>query len=323
MKNVGAKNFSPLHFFYLCIMENFELQILGCGSASPSKINNQSSQILTLRGKQFMIDCGEGTQNQLRKFNVKTNRLNHIFISHLHGDHTFGLIGLISTFGMHGRTAELCIHSPAGLENLLKPQIDFYCKDLTYKVSFISTEPRKHQLIYSDRTVDIYSIPLKHRVPCCGFLFSEKPKQRHIIKEMIDFYNIPVKNIAAIKEGNDFVTSDGEIIPNDRLTREPAPPKKYAYCSDTAYYEKIIPIIEGVDCLFHEATFLQSDIVRAAETGHSSALQAAQIAAKANVKKLIIGHFSARYTDQNLLLQEAKSIFQNTSLGFDGMKTDI
>jgi len=304
-------------------MENFELRILGCGSALPSKKNNQTSQILTVRDKQYMIDCGEGTQNQLRRFGIKTNRLNHIFISHLHGDHIFGLIGLISSFGMLGRTAELCIHAPIGLENLLKPQLDFFCQENSFKVTFYPVETRKHQLVFEDRTIEVYSIPLKHRVPCCGYLFKEKPKQRHLIREMIDFYQIPIKDLANIKNGADFVTSDGKIISNERLTRAPIPPKSYAYCSDTAYSQKIIPIIENIDCLFHEATFMQSEIVRAKETGHSSALQAAQIAKAANVKKLIIGHFSARYIDQQPLLEEALTEFSNTALGEDGLKVVI
>ena len=304
-------------------MENFELRILGCGSALPSKNNNQSSQILTIRDKQFMIDCGEGAQIQLRKLNVKTARMNHIFISHLHGDHSFGLIGLISTFGLMGRTAELCIHAPGELENLMKAQLDFFCKEIPFKVTFYPIDTRKHALIFEDRTVEVFSIPLKHRVPCCGFLFKEKPKQRHLIKDMIDFYQIPIKELAKIKDGADFTTIDGETISNERLTKAPIPPKSYAYCTDTVYYEKIIPIIEGVDCLFHEATFLHQDVIRAKETGHSSALQAGQMAQKANVKKLIIGHFSARYPDQNLLLKEAQETFSNVVLGMDGLKVVI
>jgi ribonuclease Z len=304
-------------------MENFELRILGCGSALPSKKNNQTSQILTIRDKQYMIDCGEGTQNQLRRFGIKTTRLNHIFISHLHGDHIFGLIGLISSFGMINRTAELCIHAPTELENILKPQLHFFCRDISYKVTFYAVDTRKHQLVFEDRTVEVYSIPLKHRVPCCGYLFKEKPKQRHLIKEMIDFYQISIKELTNIKKGEDYVTSNGEIIPNNILTKAPTTPKSYAYCSDTVYLPKIIPIIEGVDCLFHEATFMQSEIIRAKETCHSSALQAAQIARDANVKKLVIGHFSARYTDQQPLLEEAQEAFPNTILGTDGLKVVI
>jgi ribonuclease Z len=248
---------------------------------------------------------------------VKTNRQGHIFISHLHGDHCFGLIGLISTFGMLNRTADLHIHSQPDLEKILKPQLQYFCEDLSFTVIFHAINTRKHDLIYEDRSVKVFSIPLKHRVPCCGFLFEEKPRDRHIIREMIDFYNIPTWRIPKIKQGEDFVTEEGEIIPNERLTSASEPPKRYAYCSDTAYSEKIIPIIEGVDCLYHEATFLNEESIRSKQTEHSTAHQAAKIAKKANVKKLIIGHFSARYINQNALLNEAKAEFENTILGED------
>jgi ribonuclease Z len=276
-----------------------------------------------MRNKSFMIDCGEGAQVQIRRLNISTARLNHIFVSHLHGDHIFGIIGLISTFGMQARTAELCIHAPAELESLLRPMLDFCCKDLTFKVTFVSHNTRKHALIYEDRTVEVFSIPLNHRVPCCGFLFREKPAQRHLRKDMIDFYQIPIKDLARIKNGEDFTTAEGETIANARLTTDPTPPKSYAYCSDTAYSEKIIPIIEGVDCLFHEATYLNTHRARAKETKHSTAAQAAEIARKAKVGKLVIGHFSARYDDQKTLLEEASSIFPNTVLGEDGLKVLI
>ena len=301
-------------------MQKAILSILGCGSALPTHKNFPTSQVLEIRDKQYMIDCGEGTQIRIRQMGLKTNRLGHIFISHLHGDHCFGLIGLISTFGMLKRTAELHIHAQPDLERILQPQLDYFCSDLTFKVIFHTINPRKHELIYEDRSVSVFSIPLKHRVPCCGFLFEEKPRDRHIIREMIDFYQIPTWRIPKIKQGEDFVTEDSEIIPNTQLTKAGDIPKRYAYCSDTAYSEKIIPIIEGVDCLYHEATFMDDELVRSKQTEHSTARQAATIALKANVKKLIIGHYSARYINQNELLNEAKSIFKNTALGED-MKT--
>jgi ribonuclease Z len=298
-------------------MQKAILSILGCGSALPTHKNFPSAQLLEIRDKQFLIDCGEGTQIRMRQINMRTNRLGHIFISHLHGDHCFGLIGLISSLGMLNRTAELHIHAQVDLEKILQPQLDYFCSDLSFKVFFHTINPRKHQLIYEDRSVSVLSIPLKHRVPCCGFLFEEKPRDRHIIREMIDFYHIPTWRINKIKQGEDFVTEEGEIIPNDRLTRPSDTPKRFAYCSDTAYTEKIIPIIEGVDCLYHEATFMENESIRSKQTEHSTARQAAEIARKANVKKLIIGHYSARYTNQNELLEEAKAIFENTILGED------
>lgn len=293
------------------------LTILGCGSALPTKSNFPTSQILEMRDKQFMIDCGEGTQIRMRQMNVKTNRLGHIFISHLHGDHVFGLIGLISSFGMLNRTADLHIHAAAGLEKIMEPQLQFFCEELPFKVIFHTINPKLKELIYEDRSVQVFSIPLKHRVPTCGFLFEEKPRDRHIIREMIDFYNIPTWRIPKIKQGEDFETSEGEIIPNNQLTTLPEKPKRYAYCSDTAYYEKIIPIIQGVDCLYHETTFMNDERVRAKTTQHSTAEQAATIALKAGVKQLIIGHYSARYSNKNGMLNEAKSVFDNTLMGED------
>ena len=298
-------------------MQKATLTILGCGSAMPTRKNFPSSQLLEIRDKQFLIDCGEGAQIRMSQMGVKLNRLGHIFISHLHGDHCFGLIGLISTFGMLNRTAELHIHAQPDLEKILQPQLQYFCSDLSFSVIFHSVNPRKHELIYEDRSVSVYSIPLKHRVPCCGFLFEEKPRDRHIIREMIDFYNIPTWRIPKIKQGEDFVTEEGEVIPNTRLTKANDTPKRFAYCSDTAYSEKIIPIIQGVDCLYHEATFMDDEQVRAKQTEHSTAHQAATIALKANVKKLIIGHYSARYIDQSALLNEAQSIFKDTVLGED------
>jgi len=298
-------------------MQKATLTILGCGSALPTKKNFPSAQILEIRDKQYLIDCGEGTQIRMRQMGVKTARLGHIFVSHLHGDHCFGLIGLISSFGMLNRTADLHIHAQPDLEKILKSQLMYFCQDLPFDVIFHNINPRKNELIYEDRSIQVFTIPLKHRVPCCGFLFEEKSRDRHIIREMIDFYHIPTWRIPKIKQGEDFITEDGEIIPNNQLTTSPESPKRFAYCSDTAYSEKIIPIIEGVDCLYHEATFMEDEAVRSNQTEHSTARQAGEIARKANVKKLIIGHYSARYVNQYELLEEAKAVFENTVLGED------
>lgn len=298
-------------------MQKMLLKILGCGSALPTRDNFPTSQIVELREKQYMIDCGEGTQIRMRQMGIKTNRLGHIFISHLHGDHCFGLIGLISSLGMLNRTADLHIHAQPELEKILQPQLDFFCEGLSFKVIFHPLQPRKHELIFEDRSIRVFSIPLKHRVPTCGFLFEEKPKDRHIRREMIDFYEIPLSKIPGIKKGDDFITSEGEFIENSILTLAAETPRRYAYCSDTAYSEKIIPIIEGVDCLYHEATFMESEKNRSKETFHSTARQAATIALKARVKKLIIGHYSARYNRQDQLLAEACEVFENTVAGND------
>jgi ribonuclease Z len=304
-------------------MERFELNILGCGSALPTTKHFLSSQVINLRDKLFMIDCGEGTQLQFRALKLKFQRLNHIFISHLHGDHCFGLPGLISTLGMLGRTADLHIYAHADAVKIFRPILDYFCKELPYQVLFHHFNPSANELIFEDRTVKVFSIPLKHRVPTAGFLFEEKPKAPHIIREMIDFYRVPLCRIGAIKAGENFITADGEQISNSVFTRPADLPQRYAYCSDTAYYEKIIPIIKEVDTLYHEATFCNEDLARAKETFHSSARQAALIAKASGAKKLIIGHFSARYLNEDILLNEAREIFSNTILAKEGMTVEI
>lgn len=300
-----------------------QLHIIGSGSALPTKDNFPSSQILEIREKQYMIDCGEGTQIRIKQMKLKMGRLGHIFISHLHGDHCFGLIGLISTFGMMNRTADLHIHAHPDLERILEPQLQYFCAESPFKVIFHPINPAVNELIYQDRSVEVYTIPLKHRVPCCGFLFQEKQGFRHIKRDMIDFYKVPTSQINKIKIGEDFVTDEGETIPNNVLTNPPTPVFRYAYCSDTAYYEKVIPIIKNVDLLYHEATFADDEKLRARQTMHSTAHQAAEIAKKAEVKKLIIGHYSARYANKNILLKEAKEVFENTELSEDMMTIDV
>lgn len=304
-------------------MERFELHILGCGSALPTMRHFATSQVINVREKLFMIDCGEGTQVQLRRSRLKFSRLNHIFISHLHGDHCFGLIGLISTFGMTERTADLHIYSHPDLVNLLQAQIDCFCKGMSYQVVFHPFDPKAQAVIYDDRSVSVETIPLRHRIPTCGFLFREKPTLNHIRRDMIDFYHIPTWMINRIKEGEDFTTEEGETIPNNRLTIPSDPPRAYAYCSDTAYCPRIIEQIRGVDMLYHEATFADSDKARAKQTQHSTARQAAQIAHDAEVKRLVIGHFSARYDDENLLLQEAQEVFPQTVLAQENLQLSL
>ena len=297
-------------------MEKFELHILGCGSALPTTRHFATSQVVNLRDKLFMIDCGEGAQMQLRKSRLKFSRLNHIFISHLHGDHCFGLMGLISTFGLLGRTAELHIHSPKGLEELLTPMLNFFCHTLAYKVIFHEFDTRQTSVVYEDRSMTVTTIPLQHR---CGFLFAEKARPNHIIRDMVDFYKVPVYELNRIKNGSDYVTPEGEVIANTRLTRPSDPPRKYAYCSDTIFRPEIVEQLSGVDLLFHEATFAESELARAKETYHTTAAQAARIALEAGVRQLVIGHFSARYEDESILLKEASAVFPNTILAKENL----
>ena len=300
-------------------MEKFELHILGCGSALPTTRHFATSQVVNLRDKLFMIDCGEGAQMQLRKSRLKFSRLNHIFISHLHGDHCFGLMGLISTFGLLGRTAELHIHSPKGLEELLTPMLNFFCHTLAYKVIFHEFDTRQTSVVYEDRSMTVTTIPLQHRIPCCGFLFAEKARPNHIIRDMVDFYKVPVYELNRIKNGSDYVTPEGEVIANTRLTRPSDPPRKYAYGSDTVFSPEIVEQLSGVDLLFHEATFAESELARAKETYHTTAAQAARIALEAGVRQLVIGHFSARYEDESILLKEASAVFPNTILAKENL----
>lgn len=304
-------------------MEKFELHILGCGSALPTTRHFPTSQVLNVRDKLFMIDCGEGTQLQFRKSYLKFSRLNHIFISHLHGDHCFGLLGLISTLNLLGRTADLHIYSPVGLEELLKPMLSFFNREMTYQVYFHEFDTKVSALIYEDRSLTVTTLPLRHRMPCCGFLFAEKPTPNHIIREMIDFYQVPLYELNRIKNGADFVTSEGEVVPNARLTTPSAPPRRYAYCSDTIYQPSLVDYVREVNLLFHEATFADSEMQRAKETFHTTARQAAQLAREAAVKSLLIGHYSARYEDENLLLQEAASVFPQTQLARENICISI
>ncbi len=300
-------------------MTPFKVQILGCGSALPTTMHNPSSQLVDVNGKLFMIDCGEGTQLQMRKLGARMGKLHSIFISHLHGDHVFGLPGLISSLGLLGRTAELTIYAHQEIEQFLNPILNFFCKNLSYKVNLILLRRKGFNLIYENKSICIYSFPLKHRIATSGFLFKEKEKQKHIKREMIDFYNIPIREINDIKSGADFTTQEGEIIPNERLTTPADPQRTYAYCSDTVYDESVVSYIKGVDVLYHEATFAESELARATKTGHSTARQAAEIAKLAEVKKLVIGHFSSRYTNLNPLLEQAQAVNNNSIVDFNKM----
>lgn len=304
-------------------MSDFKVHILGCGSALPTTRHLPSSQIVELRNKLYMIDCGEGTQLQMRRMSIRFNRLNHLFISHLHGDHCFGLPGLISTLGMLGRTGSLTIHAPKEIKNYLQPILNRFAANLSYEVCFHEIDPDKHALVMEDKSVQVYSIPLKHRIPCCGYLFAERQKEAHIIREMTDFYRVPVNQMKNIKGGADYVTPEGTVVPNNRLTRPSEPSKKYAYCSDTSFSPEIVPIIKGIDLLYHEATFCEEDSARSTETNHSTARQAAEIARMAEVKRFMIGHFSARYNSLSPLLNEAKAIYPSTFLAGEGMVIDL
>lgn len=304
----------PLLFYKVWLMEKFEVTVLGCGSALPTLRHYPSSQVVNVREKLFMIDCGEGTQLQLRRSKLRFNKLQAVFISHLHGDHCFGLIGMLSTFALLGRTADLHIYAHRDLEPILNSLMDYFCKGCSYKVVFHAIDTTCFQPIYDDRSVIIYSVPLRHRVPCCGFLFAEKPTLPHIKRDMIDFYQIPTFAINNIKAGQDWTTKEGEVIPNNQLTFPADKPRKYAYCSDTMYFPRLTEYVEDVDLLYHEATYSSEYEEQAKQRFHSTARQAAMIARDAHAGHLMIGHYSARYEDETPLLKEAQAVFPNTIL---------
>lgn len=304
-------------------MEPFKIHILGCGSALPTLRHSASSQVVEMRGKYFMIDCGEGTQVQLRRSRISFTKINSVFISHLHGDHCLGLIGMISTFGMLGRTSPFHVYAPIEFESLFYRQLELFCHGLDFDVTFHGVDTTENKVVFEDRSLTVETIPLDHRIACCGYLFREKPTRRHILRDMIDCYEIPVSQINNIKNGADWVTPNGDIVPNSRLTSEADPPRSYAYCSDTRYISTLHRLVKGVDLLYHESTYGNDSIERAKLYYHSTAAQAAAVARDAGVGKLLLGHYSARYEDENVLLDEAKAIFPQSYLSEEGMIFDV
>ncbi len=304
-------------------MQPFKIRILGCGSALPTLKHFASSQIIEVRDKTFMVDCGEGTQIQVRRARIHFNKIFAIFITHLHGDHCFGLIGLISTLGMLGRTAPLHIYAPKELGPILKLQMDFFCNGLEYEVTFHEVDTSVAGIVYEDKSVIVKSIPLNHRIACCGYMFSEKPTLPHIRRDMIDFYRIPECYRNNIKNGADWITPEGEVIPNNRLTEPAAAPRSYAYCSDTKYLPELYKLVYGVNLLYHEATYCSENENRASLYYHSTAKQAATVALNAKAKSLLLGHFSARYDNENAILNEARNIFPNTYLANEMSVFDV
>lgn len=296
----------------------FNVTILGSSSATPIYQRHPTAQVLNIHERFFLVDCGEGTLIQMNRYKIKFHRINHIFISHLHGDHYLGLLGLLSTMHLQGRTTDLHLYGQEPLKEIIEIQLKYSETTLRFKIHYHVVDHKVPSVIFSDDELEVESIILHHRIPCTGFLFREKPKPRKLVKELIHKYDIPVHAYNDLKNGKDYITENGNAIPNHLLTTEPSPPRSYAFCSDTAYSEHILAQIKNVDLLYHEATFLSDKADRATETYHSTAAQAATIAHKAEVKRLIIGHFSARYKNIYLLLEEAKQIFDETSLAVEG-----
>lgn len=295
-------------------MARFQIHILGCGSALPNLKHNTSSQLVEIHDKIFMVDCGEGTQLQLRKSKVHFAKINGIFITHMHGDHCFGLMGLISTFGLLGRTAPLHIYAPKEMEELFMLQQKLFCSTFEYELVFHPVETTENKIIYEDKSLTVSTLPLQHRLPCCGFLFKEKPRLPHINKEMVDYYGVPQSQYNNIKGGADWKTKEGIIVPNNKLTIPADQPLSYAYCSDTRYIPTLHKLIIGVSALYHESTYTEVDKKQAIKYFHSTARQAASVAKDAQAGMLILGHYSSKYADENVVLDEAKTVFDNTYL---------
>ena len=300
-------------------MEPFKIHILGCGSALPTLRHNASSQIVEIRGKMFMVDCAEGTQMQLRRSKINFQRIQAVFISHMHGDHCFGLIGMISTFGLMGRTAPLDVYATKELGPVLDMLMKSFCNDYSFEVRFHAIDTKQNAVIYDDRSLTVETIPLQHRVPCCGFLFREKPTLPHIRRDMIDYLEIPFSQINNIKAGADWVTPDGKVIPNSKLVTPSDNTRSYAYCSDTRYIPDLWKLVNGATVLYHESTYASDCEDRARTYWHSTARQAAMVARDANVGKLLLGHYSARYNDESKILDEAKAVFPKSFLTNEGM----
>lgn len=296
-----------------------KITILGCYSATPRTITNPTSQVVEINNEMFLVDCGEGTQVQLRKHKIKFNRIHQVFISHLHGDHFFGLIGLISTFSLLNRQNELHIYGPKGIKEVTLLQLKLSKSYTSYPLFFHELESNESELIFENNKVSVHTIPLEHRVYTNGFLFEEKPGLRPINIDAVVAHEIDLAYYNKIKSGADITLEDGTVIPNKELTFDLKPTQSYAFCSDTKYSEKIIPSIENVDVLYHESTFLEQDKDKTKHTMHSTAIEAATIARKANVGTLILGHYSTRYTDLERFRTEAKTVFENVVLANDGL----
>ncbi len=294
------------------------LTILGCYAATPRTLTNPTSQVLEMKNRMFLIDCGEGTQVQLRKNKLRFSKINHVFISHLHGDHFYGLIGLISTFSLLNRKTDLHVYGPKGVKEIILLQLRLSNSWTGYDLYFHELEGKGSEVLFEDNKVIVSTIPLKHRVYTNGFLFREKPGERKLNIEAVENYDIDIVYYQKIKNGGDIKLDDGRVIPNAQLTFDPPPPMSYAFCSDTVYDESIVPLIKDVDVLYHESTFLDSEIHLCEKTMHTTAKQAAAIAKMANVKQLVLGHFSTRYSSIELFKEEAKTVFENVELADDG-----
>jgi ribonuclease Z len=302
---------------------NFEVTILGSGAAVPTLRRNPTSQYVVCNDRHILIDCGEGTQMQIRNYGIRFQRLTHILISHLHGDHFFGLVGLLSTMHLMGRDKGITVYGPKELESIIKSQLEIGGAKLDFDLQFVATDPKNSQLIFEDKLIEIHSFPLKHRIPTTGFLIREKAKEFNLNSEAIKGSGLKIEHFHLLKKGEDVLDEDGQIFRFKDYTFPPKPSYSYAFCSDTKYDVSIVPYVKDVSVLYHEATFIEKDSERAKATFHSTAAQAADIAKRANAGKLYLGHLSARYESTAAHLFEAAKFFDNTEVVEDGMKFTI
>jgi len=301
----------------------FEVTILGSSSATPVYNRNPTAQLLNCNEKFYLIDCAEGTQQQLIKFGLKASKIDYIFISHLHGDHYFGLIGLLSTMHLNGRIKPLHIYGPKAIKEILELQFKYSDTTLKYELIYFEIDPTQSAVIFENNDVTVETIILNHRIPCTGFKFTEKKRLRKLLIDKLEAQNVPVELYPLLKRGVDLELPNGDVILNADYTTDSAQPRAYAYCSDTIYDETYFETIKNCDTLYHEATFLHEMLERAKETHHTTALQAAQVATIVGAKKLLIGHFSSRYKTLGTLLDEARSVFENTELATEGITFEI
>lgn len=304
-------------------MADFKVFVLGCGSAKPSVRHLPSCQAIEYRGKLMLVDCGEGAQLSICRQHLNFSRLTDVFISHLHGDHLLGLPGLLSTLSLHGKGGKVRVHIFEKGARLMHEILSTVGHETSFEIEYDILDPNGTHVIYEDNALTVKSFPLYHSVPCVGFRFDEKPKPRHLRGDMAKFLEIPVRELAGIKAGADFVRADGTVFTNDRLTTPADPSASYAYCSDTMFNPAVAESVRGVDLLYHEATYGDELAVKGAERGHSTASEAAEIARLAGAKRLLIGHYSSRYNDTVELLQQARAVFPDTIAATEGMKIDL
>lgn len=295
----------------------FAVTILGNNSALPMHDRHPTSQVVTLEEHMFLVDCGEGTQMQMNRYKIRRSRIRHIFISHLHGDHYFGLPGLLNSYALNGRTDALHLYAPPQMKQILDIQFQSAGTVLSYPLHFFPLE--REGLIADEKKFTVECFEVYHRIPCWGFLFREKPKPRKLVSEMLQQYNIPAYYYKHLKEGADYTGKDGELIRNDRVTKPAPPPSSYAFCADTIFDERIAAKIKNVDLVYHEATYLHELEERASSRFHATARQAATIASLAGAKNLLIGHFSSKYDILDPFLEEAAAVFPNTELALEGV----